>query len=212
MPLIFLMSFWTVRLPRAGAAPVAGPASGAGPARYQPVNGATYPETMFGKAMGTVAQLIKASVGLEIACVDIGGWDTHVGEGAASGGQLPRLLKGLGDTLFAFNTDLQDRMAHITVVTMSEFGRRVLENGSHGTDHGHANCMFVLGNGVLGGKVYGQWPSLAPDKEYGPGDLAVTTDFRDVLAEIVQKRLLNEQLAAVFPGYTPRFRGLVAQA
>ncbi len=186
-----------------------GPASGTGPAPYRPANGAQYPETMFGKAMSTVAQLVKASVGLEIACVDIGGWDTHAGEGAASNGPLPKLLGELGATLHAFYTDLQDRMDRITVVTMSEFGRRVQENGSHGTDHGHGNCMFVLGNGVLGGKVYGQWPGLAPGKAYGPGDLAITTDFRDVLAEIVQRRLLNDRLAVVFPGYAPQFRSLL---
>jgi uncharacterized protein (DUF1501 family) len=165
---------------------------------------------MFGKAMATVAQLIKASIGLEIACVDLGGWDTHVGEGAATSGQLPRLLQELGNTLHAFYTDLQDQMGHITVVTMSEFGRRVMENGSHGTDHGHGNCMLLMGKGVLGGKVYGQWPGLAPTEEYGPGDLAVTTDFRDVLAEVVQKRLLNNALATVFPGYQPHMRGLLS--
>ncbi len=189
-----------------------GPAAGPGPAKYVPANGAAYPATMFGEAMATVAQLIKASIGLEIACVDLGGWDTHVGEGAATGGQLPRLLQELGSTLHAFYTDLQDQMGHITVVTMSEFGRRVMENGSYGTDHGHGNCMLLMGKGVLGGKVYGQWPGLTPTEEYGPGDLAVTTDFRDVLAEVVQKRLLNSALATVFPGYQPHMRGLLSAA
>jgi uncharacterized protein (DUF1501 family) len=177
---------------------------------YAPANGASYPATAYGKSLQTVAQLIKSGMGLEVACVDIGGWDTHVQEGAATEGQMPRLIDEFGKGLGAFYTDLQDQMQHITLVTMSEFARRVQENTSHGTDHGHGNVMFVIGGGIKGGKVYGEWPGLGNDKLYGPGDLAITTDFRDVLGEVVLKRLGNSNLAAVFPNYTTfRFRGLV---
>jgi uncharacterized protein (DUF1501 family) len=182
------------------------------PGAYQPANGAKYPAGRFGEGLTTVAQPIKADVGLEVACVDIGGWDTHVGEGGADGGELPRLLQKLGEGLAAFYLDMQDRMGRITVATRSEFGRRMQENRSHGTDHGHGNAMMLMGGGVQGGKVYADWPSLAPDKRYGPGDLAVTTDFRDVLGELVLKRLTNPELAAVFPNYTPKFRGIFRPA
>jgi uncharacterized protein (DUF1501 family) len=176
---------------------------------YAPANGAQYPQTPYGKSLATVAQLIKSGLGLEVACVDIGGWDTHVQQGSVGQGQMPRLIDEFARGLAAFYADLQDQMNKITVVTMSEFGRRVQENSSHGTDHGHGNVMFVLGGGINGGKVYGEWPGLSKDRLYGPGDLAITTDFRDVLGEIVQKRLLNDNLTAVFPGYTTfKFRGL----
>ncbi|MGB8646880.1 MAG: DUF1501 domain-containing protein [Anaerolineae bacterium] len=178
--------------------------------KYTPANGARYPQGYFGQALQTLAQLLKGEIGVEVAAVDIGGWDTHQQEGGETG-QMARLLGDLADGLSAFYTDLQDRMKQITVVTMSEFGRRVEENSSHGTDHGHGNVMFVLGGGVNGGKVYGDWPGLAQAKLYGPGDLAVTTDFRDVLGEIVYKRLGNSNLGAVFPNYTPKFRNLVQQ-
>lgn len=176
---------------------------------YAPANGAAYPQTPYGKSLSTVAQLIKADMGLEVACVDIGGWDTHVQQGTVGDGQMPRLIGEFAQGLAALYSDLQDQMKNITVVTMSEFGRRVQENASHGTDHGHGNVMFVLGGNVNGGKVYGEWPGLAADNLYGPGDLAITTDFRDVLGEIVTKRLLDDNLAAVFPGYNSfKFRGL----
>ncbi len=176
---------------------------------YAPANGANYPATAFGKSLQTVAQLVKSGMGLEVACVDIGGWDTHVQEGTTSDGQMPRLIDEFAKGLAAFYTDLQDQMGHITVVTMSEFGRRVQENTSRGTDHGHGNVMFVMGGGINGKKVYGEWPGLSKDDLYGPGDLAITTDFRDVLGEIVQKRLGNTNLAAVFPNYNAfKFRGL----
>jgi len=182
------------------------------PGAYKPANGAKYPTGRFGEGLTTVAQLIKADVGLEVACVDIGGWDTHMGEGGADGGELPRLLQEFGEGLAAFHLDMQDRMGHITVVTMSEFGRRVQENSSHGTDHGHGNAMILMGGGVQGGKVYADWPGLALDRRYGPGDLAVTTDFRDVLGELVQKRLGNPELDVVFPNYTPAHRGIFRSA
>ncbi len=179
---------------------------------YSPANGATYPQSPFGKSLATVAQLVKAGMGLEVACVDIGGWDTHVQQGAVSDGQMPRLIAEFAQGLAAFYADLQDQMQRITVVTMSEFGRRVQENNSHGTDHGHGNVMFLMGGGINGRKVYGDWPGLSADKLYGPGDLAITTDFRDVLGEIVQKRLRNSNLSAVFPTYaTFRFRGLAKE-
>ncbi len=178
--------------------------------KYTPANGAQYPQGYYGQALSTLAQLIKAEVGVEVAAVDIGGWDTHQQEGGDSG-QMARLLQEFSQGLHAFYADLQDRMKNITVVTMSEFGRRAEENSSHGTDHGHGNVMFVMGGGVNGGKVYGDWPGLSKDKLYGPGDLAVTTDFRDVLGEIVQKRLTNSNLGAVFPDYRPQFRNIVQQ-
>jgi uncharacterized protein (DUF1501 family) len=184
----------------------------ADPGQYQPANGAKYPDGDFGNGLLQVAQLIKAALGLEVACIDLGGWDTHAAQGAATG-QLAGLLAELAAGLAAFAADLADRMARITVVTMSEFGRRVRENASGGTDHGHGNCMFLLGGGVNGGKVYADWPGLAPEQLYGPGDLAVTTDFRTVLAEIVERRLLNSRIADVFPGFTPpAYLGLVRPA
>ncbi|MCI0477028.1 MAG: DUF1501 domain-containing protein [Anaerolineales bacterium] len=175
---------------------------------YAPSNNAKYPDTTFGKALATVAQLIKADLGLEVACVDLGGWDMHVQEEA----QISRLADEFGKGLGAFHADLQDQMKRITLVTMSEFGRRVQENSNRGTDHGHGGVMFALGGNIKGGKVYGDWPSLSKDKLYGPGDLAITTDWRDVLGEIAQKRLGNSNLAAVFPNYnTFKFRGLARE-
>lgn len=172
---------------------------------YMPANGADYPDTAFGKAMANVAQLIKSDLGVEVACVDLGGWDTHVQQDA----QMSRLIDEFAKSLAAFYTDMQDQMKRITLVTMTEFGRRVQENTSRGTDHGHASVMFVLGGNVNGGKVYGDFPGLSKDSLYGPGDLAITTDFRDVLGEIVQKRLGNSNLAAVFPNYdTFKFRNV----
>lgn len=177
--------------------------------KYIPGNGAKYPPGYFGQSLSTLAQLIKSDMGVEVAAVDIGGWDTHRAQGAGDG-FMGTLLKEFGDSLTAFYTDIQGRIQDITLVTMSEFGRRAQENSSGGTDHGHGSVMFVMGGGVIGGKVYGEYPTLAPDKLYGPGDLAVTTDFRDVLGEITQKRLGNPNLTAVFPNYpTFNFRGIV---
>ena len=180
----------------------------ANPGQYQPENGAQYPASDFGQGLLQVGQIIKAGLGLEVACVDIGGWDTHSGEGVTTG-TLPGLLDDLATSLHAFYTDMGSRMNSITVVTMSEFGRRLKENASGGTDHGSGSCMFVLGGGVNGGKVYAQWPGLAPEQLYGPGDLAPTTDFRTVLGEVVAKRLANSALDSVFPGFTePAFLGV----
>ncbi|MBM3129323.1 MAG: DUF1501 domain-containing protein [Chloroflexi bacterium] len=176
---------------------------------YAPSHNAQYPETTFGKSLATIAQLIKADLGVQVACLDLGGWDTHVQAEAP----MTRLAEEFGKGLGAFYADLQDQMKRITLVTMSEFGRRAQENSNRGTDHGHGGVMFVLGGNVIGGKVYGDWPTLNKDKLYGPGDLAITTDFRDVLGEIVQKRLGNSNLAAIFPNYpTFKFRGLVRES
>ena len=184
----------------------------ANPLAYLPRNGAQYPDSDLGLALRQVAQLSRASLGLEVACVDVGGWDTHHAEGGATG-QLATLLGDLAAALAAFATDLGSQMQHVLVVTMSEFGRRVLENASGGTDHGHGNSMLVLGGGVNGGKVYGTWPGLAPGQLASPGDLQVTTDFRTGLAEIVDRRLLNSNLAAVFPGFqAPAYLGIVQPA
>ena len=181
------------------------------PAQYRPSDGAQYPDTPYGQALMQVAQLIKADVGLQVACADIGDWDTHIGQGGAEG-EMAANLKEFADGLHALYTDLSASLGRVTIVTMSEFGRRAAENGGGGTDHGHGNAMFVLGGNVVGGKIYGEWPGLHPEQLYGPGDLQVTTDFRDVLGEIVAKRLGNPALGEVFPGYSSfDFRGLVRE-
>jgi uncharacterized protein (DUF1501 family) len=178
------------------------------PKAYKPNDGAVYPQTPYGQSLQQIAMLIKADVCLQVACADIGDWDTHVNQGGAEG-EMAANLKEFGDGLHAFYTDLGPQRDRVTIVTMSEFGRRVADNGG-GTDHGHGNVMFVLGPNVQGGKVYGQWPGLHADQLYGPGDLAITTDFRDVLGELVTKRLGNADLEAVFPGYaTFDFQGIV---
>ncbi len=170
------------------------------PARYQPENGAEYPRSRFGQALLQVAQLIKADIGLECAFLDSGGWDHHVNEGGVQG-QLANLLRDLAQGLSAFHRDLGERMADVVLVTMSEFGRTVHENGNRGTDHGTATCFFVLGGAVRGGKVYGQWPGLEREQLFEGRDLALTTDFRTVLSELIARHLGNTQLDAVFPGF-----------
>lgn len=170
------------------------------PQTYQPANGAQYPPGRFGQSLREIAQLIKADVGLEVAFVDSGGWDHHVNEGAVEG-RLAALLRELGQGLAAFATDLGDRMSEIVFVTLSEFGRTAHENGNRGTDHGHGNCMFVLGGPVRGGRVYGRWPGLAPDQLNEQRDLKVTTDYRTVLAEILTHHLAVTDLEPVFPGF-----------
>ena len=179
---------------------------------YQPAGGAQYPGGRFGDSMRQIAQLIKSNVGVEVAFADLGGWDHHAQEVGpkASVGQLAQRLTEFGGGLAAFYKDLGDRMEDVVVVTMSEFGRTAKENGDRGTDHGHANAMFVMGGPVQGGKVYGQWPGLAPEQLYEKRDLALTTDFRDVLSEAVFNHLGNKQIAKVFPGYpgsVDKFRG-----
>ena len=181
------------------------------PSQYKPENGANYPRTPFGNALLQIAQLIKAGVGLEVAFTDIGGWDTHVNEGNQQG-QLSNLLRQFSTAIAALHTDLGQRMDDVVVLTMSEFGRTAKENGNRGTDHGHANAMFVVGNSVRGGKVYGDWPGLKSDQLYEGRDLALTTDFRDVFSEIATKHLGTSNLKAVFPGYngsSAKFRGVL---
>jgi uncharacterized protein (DUF1501 family) len=181
--------------------------------KYTPANGARYPEGKLGQELMQIARLIKADVGLEVAFTDVRGWDHHVNEVGAKPavGQLASLLTQFGQALAAFYADLGDRMAEVSVVTMSEFGRTAKENGSRGTDHGHANVMFGFGGGINGGKVYGDWPGLAREQLYEERDLDVTTDFRAVLGELVTGHLGNLRIAEVFPGYNqPKFRGIVA--
>ncbi|HEX4165986.1 MAG TPA: DUF1501 domain-containing protein [Bryobacteraceae bacterium] len=170
---------------------------------YAPANGVRYPNGRLGTSLQQIAQMIKANVGLEVAFTDVGGWDTHVNETGAQPhvGQLANLLGEFGAALAAFSQDMGDRMADITVVTMSEFGRTVRENGDRGTDHGHANVMLVMGGGVQGGKVHGQWPGLEREQLYEGRDLNVTTDFRSVLAELVKSQMGNTELGRVFPGF-----------
>ena len=164
---------------------------------YQPATGANYPKSRFGDNMRQIAQLIKSGVGVEVAFADIGGWDHHVNEGPL----LNNLLKDFGQSIAAFHADLGDRMEDVVLVTMSEFGRTAKENGTRGTDHGHANCMFVMGGNVQGGKVHGPWPGLATEQLYENRDLDITTDFRAVLGDLVTGHLGNKNLRAVFPNY-----------
>jgi uncharacterized protein (DUF1501 family) len=183
-------------------------AAGLDPDSYQPEGGAQYPEgSGFGDGLRQLAMIVKAGLGLEVACLDLGGWDTHESEGGADG-WMAELLGDLAASLAAFYTDLGARMARVTVVTMSEFGRRAEENGTWGTDHGHGSCWLVIGGGINGGKVYASWPGLGPT-QLADGDLAVTTDFRRVLAEIVERRLASSRVAEVFPGLgTPTYLGI----
>ena len=173
----------------------------ANPAQYEPANGAVYPRGPLGTAMRQIAQLIKTDLGMEIAFADVSGWDTHVNQGSSEG-QLAQRLTEFGGSLAAFAADLGERMQDVVVLTMSEFGRTVAENGNVGTDHGHATAMMVMGGGVKGGKVYGRWPTLDPAQRYEGRDLAVTTDFRDLFAELLAGHVGVADLSAVFPGYS----------
>ena len=172
------------------------------PSKLQPENNARYPQGQLGQALRQIAQLIKSNVGLEVAFADVGGWDTHAAQGASQG-QLANNLRNFSEAIAAFARDLGSRMSDVVLVTMSEFGRTVRENGNRGTDHGHANVMMVLGGGVKGGKVYGKWPGLASQQLYENRDLAITTDFRDVFSEILTKHLGVTSMTSVFPKYTP---------
>jgi uncharacterized protein (DUF1501 family) len=171
-------------------------------ARLAPRHGATYPRGRFGESMRQIAQLVRADVGLEIAFADVEGWDTHVAQGAERG-QLATRLADFAGALAAFAQDLGDRMADVCVLTMSEFGRTVAENGNGGTDHGHATAMLALGGGVRGGRVYGRWPGLAREQLYEGRDLAVTTDFRTLFSEVATRHLGIATSAPIFPGFTP---------
>ena len=170
---------------------------------YRPAPGVEYPSTPFGKALAEIARLAKADVGLEIAFTELGNWDHHVNEGAVNG-QIATRLDEFSRGLAALAADLGDRLADTIIVTMSEFGRAVAENGSGGTDHGHGNAMMVIGGNVRGG-VHGRWPGLAEAHRFEARDLAVTTDFRDVFSGIVTGHLgaSRDTLGRVFPGFAP---------
>jgi len=177
----------------------------ADPQRHQPEHGADYPRSQFGQRLRQISQLIKSDVGLEIAFADIGGWDTHVNQGGVNG-QLANRLSDFALSIAALTTDLGDRMEHVVVLTMSEFGRMARQNGNGGTDHGHAGAMFAIGGSVKGRKVYGRWPGLAQDQLYEGRDLALTTDFRTVFGEVASTHLGTKQLDLLFPGFTPGSR------
>ena len=166
-----------------------------------PGNGAQYPRGRFGDALRQIAQVVRADVGLEVAFADVGGWDTHVAQGNERG-VLATRLGDFAAALAAFARDLGDRMADVVVLTMSEFGRTVAENGSRGTDHGHGTAMLVMGGGVRGGRVYGRWPGLRPEQRFEGRDLAVTTDFRTLFAEVAMRQLGVPATAPLFPGWT----------
>jgi uncharacterized protein (DUF1501 family) len=179
--------------------------------KYPPENGAEYPKSPVGQRLQQIGQMIKANIGAEALFLDCGGWDNHVNEGGAQG-QLANLLRDLSQSLAAFHQDMGDRMADIVVVTMSEFGRTAKENGNRGTDHGHANCMFVMGGDVKGGRVYGKWPGLEEHQLNEGRDLALTTDFRSVVGEILVCHLSVKNLAPVFPSFDNnphKFPGLI---
>ena len=183
----------------------------ADPATYPPEHGADYPRSPFGQSLKQIAQLAKANLGLEVAFADVGGWDTHVNQGGAQG-QLANRLDDFSRAVAALVADLGDRMADTVILTMSEFGRAVNENGNRGTDHGHGNAMMVIGGGVRGGHVYGRWPGLAVERRHEGRDLAVTTDFRDVFGEIIVRHLGISDPRPVFPGFdvnASRFPGLI---
>jgi uncharacterized protein (DUF1501 family) len=172
----------------------------ANPQQYIPENSADYPRSPFGQHLKQIAQLIKSDVGLEIAFADVGGWDTHVNQGGATG-QLAQRLDDFSKSIAALVQDLGNRMADVTVLTMSEFGRTARQNGNGGTDHGHATSMFVIGGDVKGKKVHGKWPGLEPEQLNEGRDLALTTDFRSVFSEVAFKHLGAAKMDAVFPGF-----------
>jgi uncharacterized protein (DUF1501 family) len=171
----------------------------ANPAQYTPAYGADYPNTEFGNNMRQIAQLLKADLGVEAAFTDVTGWDTHQNQGGVNG-QLANRLRDFSDSIAAFWRDMGDNAEDINLVTMSEFGRTARENGTGGTDHGHANVMFVLGGHIRGGKVYGKWPGLDNDQLNQGRDLALTTDYRQVLGELVTSTFGASNLGIVFPG------------
>jgi uncharacterized protein (DUF1501 family) len=175
----------------------------ADPAKYTPAPGTNYPQGRFGESLKQLAQLVKANLGVQVAFADIGGWDHHVNEGSTQG-QLANVLRDFSQSLASFWIDLGDLAEDTVVVTMSEFGRTARENGNRGTDHGHANVMFVMGGPVKGGKVYGQWPGLEDSQLHEGRDLALTTDFRTVLGEGVYRHLGNTSLSQVFPGFAAK--------
>jgi uncharacterized protein (DUF1501 family) len=173
----------------------------ADPQQYMPENSADYPRSPFGQHLKQIAQLIKADVGLEVAFADVGGWDTHVNQGGATG-QLAGRLDDFAKSIAALTQDLGNRMADVAILTMSEFGRTAHQNGNGGTDHGHATAMFVIGGDVKGKKVHGKWPGLEPEQLNEGRDLALTTDFRSVFSEVAFKHLGAAKMESVFPGFS----------
>ena len=171
--------------------------------RSEPANGARYPSTPFGTALRQIGQLVKADVGLEVAFAESGDWDHHVGEGGATG-RLANRLDDFARGIAALSIDIGERIDDVVILTMSEFGRAVAENGNGGTDHGHGNVMLILGGKVRGGQVYGRWPGLDRDDLFEQRDLAVTTDFRDVFAEVAVRHLGVTRAETIFPGYAVR--------
>ncbi len=180
-------------------------------ARYRPAHGAAYPDTPLGTGLKQAACLIKGRVGLEVVCLDQGGWDTHVAQGVSEGWQ-PNLMVNLAGSLAAFHKDLGPLNSRVTLLAMTEFGRRVRENTGLGTDHGRGSVAFLMGGGVNGGRVVARWPGLSEERLEPPGDLRVTTDYREVLAELLAARLANSRVTEVFPGFTPRPLGLFGPA
>lgn len=171
------------------------------PSRYRPANGARYPNSPLGDSLRQVAMLIKADVGLEVAFAETGGWDTHVQQGTSNGSFAQR-ARDLATAVEAFWTDLGAHQDNVVLLTMTEFGRTVRENGSGGTDHGHGSCMFVLGHQVDGGVVHGDLPGLDPDALYEGRDVPVTTDFRAVFSEVAGQHLGITDDQQMFPGWT----------
>jgi uncharacterized protein (DUF1501 family) len=178
-------------------------------AGYLPANGAVYPaNSAFAKALKSVAVLIKSDVGIEAAQVDIGGWDTHSSQDPLAGSMF-RTMQDFSNSLAAFYADVIATGYSVTVVSVSEFGRNVRENGSQGTDHGRGTVMFAMGKGIVGGRVLAKnWPGLAREVLADGQDLQVTVDYKDILAEIVQRRLGNPNLDIVFPSWTPTMLGV----
>ncbi|MEO8613225.1 MAG: DUF1501 domain-containing protein [Chloroflexota bacterium] len=174
---------------------------------YQPHNAATYPETDFAMALRQTAALIRADVGLEAACIDLGGWDTHVDQGGADGRQA-QLLTELAEGLAAFHADMGTDMSHVSVVVMSEFGRRIKENAGEGTDHGHGGAMLLMSGHLAPSPVFAKWPGMTPDALDRGEDLAITTDYRDVLAELLSTRLNNPAVSDIFPNFRPTPAGI----
>ena len=168
--------------------------------QYAPASGIRYPNSAFGQALLQIAQLVKANIGLQVAFTDIGGWDTHANQGSARG-QLANRLREFGNGIAALYRDLGDRMRNTVIITMTEFGRAIRQNGSGGTDHGHASVVFVAGGSVKGGKVYGLWPGLASEQLHEGRDLALTTDFRAVFSEILTGHMGAQDVSKVFPGF-----------
>lgn len=165
-----------------------------------------YPQTDLGRGLRQVSTLIRSGVGLEVACLEMGGWDTHVAQGTISG-WLPGYLKDLADSLAAFVRDMGSELDRVTIVVQTEFGRRVEENTGLGTDHGRASCMFLFGGAVNGGKIYADWPGMEKSQLDEVGDLRVTTDYRDVWGDALAKRVAGSDPSQVFPGWEPRQSG-----